>query len=82
VESSDQNLPQDVDFLISIQEAPQAVKSKLLELPKTPFIERAQLFMYKTLIGQNIQIDILPLWQVRPILPACKSGCRVNLLIG
>lgn len=56
---------QDVDFLITVQGAPKAVKDKLLALPSTPFQQQAQLFFYKSPGGKLVQIDITPDWQVR-----------------
>lgn len=55
---------QDVDFLITVQGAPQAVKDKLLAMPSSPFQQQAQLFVYKSSNGKSIQIDITPDWQV------------------
>lgn len=58
----------DVDFLITVQGAPKAVKDKLLAMPSSPFQQRAQLFFYKSPHGKLIQIDITPDWQVSPQL--------------
>lgn len=55
---------QDVDFLITVQGAPQAVKDKLLAMPSSPFQQQAQIFVYRALNGKSIQIDITPDWQV------------------
>ncbi|PLN83717.1 hypothetical protein BDW42DRAFT_192151 [Aspergillus taichungensis] len=55
---------EDVDFLITVQGAPHAVKEKLLALPETPFEQHAQLFFYVGLAGKAVQIDITPSWQV------------------
>ncbi|PLN82443.1 hypothetical protein BDW42DRAFT_193060 [Aspergillus taichungensis] len=62
-------ITQDVDFLITVQGAPEAVKDKLLAIPSSPFQQQAQLFLYKTPGGKNIQIDITPDWQ-SPYLPS------------
>ncbi|KAJ5751368.1 hypothetical protein N7533_008396 [Penicillium manginii] len=59
---------EDVDFLITVQGAPKAVKDKLLALPSTPFQQQAQLFFYKSPGGKLVQIDITPEWQ-SPYVP-------------
>ncbi|PLB37792.1 uncharacterized protein BDW47DRAFT_106372 [Aspergillus candidus] len=59
---------EDVDFLITVQGAPNAVKEKLLALPDTPFKQHAQLFFYVGLGGKAVQVDITPSWQ-SPYLP-------------
>ncbi|KAF2241341.1 hypothetical protein BU26DRAFT_440823 [Trematosphaeria pertusa] len=56
---------EDVDFIININSAPKGVKSKLLALPNSPFVEHAQVFFYKVPEGPAVQIDITPEWQVR-----------------
>ncbi|GAB1312204.1 hypothetical protein MFIFM68171_02414 [Madurella fahalii] len=66
---------QDVDFIISIDSAPQSVKSKLLALPNSPFIQQAQYFLYKSSDGDQIQIDITPAWQ-SPYLPAAAKKLK------
>ncbi|KAM5464235.1 hypothetical protein MauCBS54593_007054 [Microsporum audouinii] len=55
---------EDVDFMITVSGAPQAVKSKLLQLPNSPFAEFAQLFVYNHPGGKKIQVDFTPDWQV------------------
>jgi hypothetical protein len=55
---------QDVDFLITVQGAPKAVKDKLLAMPSSPFQQQAQFFFYRAGNGKLIQIDITPDWQV------------------
>ncbi|KAJ5776728.1 uncharacterized protein N7511_001739 [Penicillium nucicola] len=60
---------EDVDFLITVQSAPKAVKDKLLALPSSPFQQTAQLFYYKGSNGKLIQIDITPDWQ-SPYVPS------------
>ncbi|KAJ5902768.1 hypothetical protein N7495_003296 [Penicillium taxi] len=72
----------DVDFLITVQGAPKAVKDKLLALPSSPFQQRAQLFYYKSSNGKLIQIDITPDWQ-SPYVPSAAipiSTVRPNAL--
>ncbi|PYI31702.1 hypothetical protein BP00DRAFT_446315 [Aspergillus indologenus CBS 114.80] len=59
----------DVDFLITVQGAPRAVKDKLLAIPSSPFEQHAQLFYYKNPSGNFIQVDITPDWQ-SPYLPS------------
>lgn len=59
---------QDVDFIINIDSAPASIKTKLLALPNSPFLEQAQFFFFKTPSGNHIQVDITPKWQVRSIL--------------
>ncbi|PIA89243.1 hypothetical protein CB0940_07065 [Cercospora beticola] len=54
---------EDVDFIISVREAPKAVKQKLLQLHASNFVEHAQYFYYKNASNQHIQIDIVPSWQ-------------------
>ncbi|KAE8148911.1 hypothetical protein BDV25DRAFT_10228 [Aspergillus avenaceus] len=60
---------EDVDFLITIQGAPKAVKDKLLVIHAGSFQQHAQLFYYKGQNGKLIQIDITPGWQ-SPYLPS------------
>ncbi len=55
---------QDVDFIINIASAPESVKTKLLSLPNSPFVQHAQYFYYKSRDGSYVQIDITPEWQV------------------
>ncbi|BDD57881.1 hypothetical protein MAP00_003206 [Monascus purpureus] len=63
-------LHRDVDFLITVQSAPQAVKDKLLAMPSSPFQQQAQIFLYKDPNGKLIQIDyVTPDWQ-SPYLPS------------
>ena len=50
--------------MIDLQNAPAGVKKRLLELPGSPFVERAQYFYYKTASGQLVQIDICGNMQV------------------
>jgi len=58
------NCFKDVDFCITATGAPSSVKTKLLALPNTPFIQRADLFLYDD--GKRcIQIDIVNTMQVR-----------------
>ncbi|OJD13767.1 hypothetical protein AJ78_05817 [Emergomyces pasteurianus Ep9510] len=52
-----------IDFIITLSEAPQIVKTKLLQTPNSPFTEFSQFFVYKHLSGKNIQIDFTPEWQ-------------------
>lgn len=61
------SLHQDVDFLITIQGAPKAVKDKLFAIHAGSFQQHAQLFYYKGQNGKLIQIDITPDWQVSKI---------------
>ncbi|KAJ5102016.1 hypothetical protein NUU61_004238 [Penicillium alfredii] len=73
---------EDVDFLITVQGAPQAVKDKLLAMPSSPFQQQAQLFVYKSSNGKSIQIDITPDWQ-SPYVPSAAlpvSAVRRNAL--
>ncbi|KAG0159428.1 hypothetical protein PDIDSM_6950 [Penicillium digitatum] len=60
---------EDVDFLITVQGAPKAVKDRLLAMPSSPFQQQAQLFFYKGVGGKLIQIDITPDWQ-SPYIPS------------
>ncbi|QSS49243.1 hypothetical protein I7I53_09548 [Histoplasma capsulatum var. duboisii H88] len=53
----------DVDFIIALSGAPQVVKTKLLQIPNSPFAEFSQFFVYKHPGGKNIQIDFTPEWQ-------------------
>ncbi|KAH9216695.1 hypothetical protein DL95DRAFT_496314 [Leptodontidium sp. 2 PMI_412] len=50
----------DVDFIINLDSAPGGVKSKLLSLHNSPFVEHAQFFYYKSPNGQLIQSPYLP----------------------
>ncbi|KAM3451505.1 hypothetical protein NHJ6243_009579 [Beauveria neobassiana] len=59
---------EDVDFLITVQGAPKAVKDKLLAMPSSPFQQRAQDFVFKAPNGKQIQIDMTPDWQ-SPYVP-------------
>ncbi|RDW81521.1 uncharacterized protein DSM5745_05078 [Aspergillus mulundensis] len=58
----------DVDFLMTVENAPNSVKEKLLALPSSPFEEQAQFFMFKSPRGKRIQIDITPKMQ-SPYVP-------------
>ncbi|KAG6032240.1 hypothetical protein E4U41_007280 [Claviceps citrina] len=49
---------EDVDFIVNIDSAPHGVKGKLLALENSPFIQRAQKFLYRSPDGDDIQIDI------------------------
>lgn len=56
------NSGQDVDFIIgglSSLEVNQ-LKSKLVAMPHSPFIQRAMFFYYRTPLSQEIQIDFVP----------------------
>ncbi|KAL9123826.1 MAG: hypothetical protein Q9217_006783 [Psora testacea] len=66
---------EDVDFIVNIANAPQAVKQRLLALPNSPFIQQAQFFYHKTPGGSHIQIDITPEWQ-SPYMPAAAVKLR------
>ncbi|EKV07087.1 hypothetical protein Pdw03_3938 [Penicillium digitatum] len=73
---------EDVDFLITVQGAPKAVKDRLLAMPSSPFQQQAQLFFYKGVGGKLIQIDITPDWQ-SPYIPSAAvpiSAARLNAL--
>ncbi len=48
----------DVDFIITVKDAPASVKQKLLELPKSRFIQLADFFFYNSPSGKKVQIDI------------------------
>ncbi|KAK8147537.1 hypothetical protein G3M48_001436 [Beauveria asiatica] len=61
---------EDVDFLITVQGAPKAVKDKLLAMPSSPFQQRAQDFVLKAPNGKQIQIDMTPDWQSPYVPPA------------
>ncbi|KAM3427382.1 hypothetical protein NHJ13734_009005 [Beauveria thailandica] len=61
---------EDVDFLITVQGAPKAVKDKLLTMPSSPFQQRAQDFVFKAPNGKQIKIDMTPDWQSPYIPPA------------
>ncbi|KAG9231711.1 hypothetical protein BJ875DRAFT_506491 [Amylocarpus encephaloides] len=63
---------EDVDFIINIDSAPASVKSGLLALPNSRFIERAQFFYYIAQSG-NIQIDMTPQGQ-SPYFPAAARA--------
>ncbi|WEW61748.1 hypothetical protein PRK78_007242 [Emydomyces testavorans] len=64
---------EDVDFIITVSGAPQSVKSKLLQLPNSPFAEFAQLFVYKHPCGKDIQIDFTPEWQQSAFVPEAAT---------
>ncbi|CDM27591.1 hypothetical protein CBS147339_4196 [Penicillium roqueforti] len=73
---------EDVDFLITVQGAPKAVKDRLLTIPSSQFQQQAQLFFYKGVGGKSIQIDITPDWQ-SPYVPSAAvpiSAARSNAL--
>ncbi|KAI6882626.1 hypothetical protein KC360_g5368 [Hortaea werneckii] len=61
---------QDVDFSIGVRGAPQSVKKKLLDLPKSPFVQPAQIFFYVNQSGAQIQIDMVSLDAVPYIPPS------------
>ncbi|CRG92854.1 hypothetical protein PISL3812_09925 [Talaromyces islandicus] len=67
---------EDVDFLITVQGAPKAVKDKLLAMPSSPFLQQAQIFFYKAPNGKHIQIDITPDWQ-SPYLPSAATSISI-----
>ncbi|KAK2873712.1 hypothetical protein FQN49_002151 [Arthroderma sp. PD_2] len=69
---------EDVDFMITVSGAPQAVKSKLLQLPGSPFAEFAQLFVYNHPGGKRIQIDFTPDWQSAYVPAAATAINMVN----
>ncbi|KAG5926250.1 hypothetical protein E4U42_003490 [Claviceps africana] len=48
----------DVDFIVNIDSTPHGVKSKLLALENSPFVQLAQVFMYQAPNGRKIQIGI------------------------
>ncbi|KAJ5257473.1 hypothetical protein N7524_009029 [Penicillium chrysogenum] len=73
---------EDVDFLITVQGAPKAVKDRLLAMPSSQFQQQAQLFFSKGVGGKSIQIDITPDWQ-SPYVPSAAvpiSAARSNAL--
>ena len=47
-----------MDFIITVKNSPNYVKEKLLQLPNTPLVQMAKVFVYKTPFGTEIQIDI------------------------
>ncbi|KAF2230122.1 hypothetical protein EV356DRAFT_580299 [Viridothelium virens] len=65
----------DVDFIVSIDSAPQGVKQKLLALPNSFFTQQAEFFLYKSPDGSNIQIDITPEWQ-SPYMPSAAEKLK------
>ncbi|EEQ31512.1 hypothetical protein McanMca71_006180 [Microsporum canis] len=69
---------EDVDFMITVSGAPQAVKSKLLQLPNSPFAEFAQLFVYNHPGGKKIQVDFTPDWQSAFVPAAATPISMVN----
>ncbi|KAJ5249512.1 hypothetical protein N7524_011828 [Penicillium chrysogenum] len=69
---------EDVDFLITVQGAPKAVKDRLLAMPSTT----GSTLFYKGVGGKSIQIDITPDWQ-SPYVPSAAvpiSAARSNAL--
>ncbi|KAL9079254.1 MAG: hypothetical protein Q9157_001872 [Trypethelium eluteriae] len=68
------NVFEDVDFIVSIDSAPQGVKQKLLALPNSFFTQQAEFFLYKSPDGSNIQIDITPEWQASEKLKDIPDG--------
>lgn len=48
-----------MDFTISVYNAPQSVKEKLLRLPGSPFVQRSQFFYFVNQNGREIQIDMV-----------------------
>ncbi|KAI1909472.1 hypothetical protein LOZ65_006521 [Ophidiomyces ophidiicola] len=68
----------DVDFIITVSGAPQAVKAKLLQMPNSRFAEYAQLFVYKHPTGKNIQIDFTPEWQSAYVPAAATTIGTIN----
>ncbi|KAF6807449.1 hypothetical protein CSOJ01_08178 [Colletotrichum sojae] len=64
---------EDVDLFNNIDSAPHGVKSKLLNLPNSPFVQQAQFFFLKH--GSTlIQIDLTPAWQVIPVHAGRRIG--------
>ncbi|OIW30824.1 hypothetical protein CONLIGDRAFT_679579 [Coniochaeta ligniaria NRRL 30616] len=63
---------QDIDFIINIDSAPKSVKTKLLALHNSPFIQQADYFLYNDHQGDPIQVDLTPAFQ-SPYLPAAAQ---------
>ena len=57
-----------MDFVITVENAPNYVKEKLLKLPNTPFEQRAQIFVYRTPTHGEIQIGMCNSKQVEFLL--------------
>ncbi|KAL7622974.1 hypothetical protein AAE478_006653 [Parahypoxylon ruwenzoriense] len=64
-----------INFITSISTSPSSLKKRLLELPDSPFYQRAQILFYVNPEGKGIQIDISPEW-LSPYLP--KSAAKVQ----
>ncbi|RYO93987.1 hypothetical protein DL762_000735 [Monosporascus cannonballus] len=58
-----------INFITNIATSPSSLKKKLLQLPDSPFVQRAQILFYVSPgRGREIQVDISPEW-LAPYLP-------------
>ncbi|KAI5858185.1 hypothetical protein GGS23DRAFT_607714 [Durotheca rogersii] len=64
-----------INFIINISTSPGSLKKRLLELPGSPFLQRAQVLFYISPRGREIQVDISPEW-LSPYLP--ESAMKVQ----
>lgn len=57
---------QNINFITNISTSPGTLKKRLLRLPGSPFVQRAQVLFYTVPdTGREIRVDILPEWLVR-----------------
>ncbi|RYP85615.1 hypothetical protein DL769_000956 [Monosporascus sp. CRB-8-3] len=68
-----------INFITNISTSPSSLKKKLLQLPNSPFVQRAQILFYVSPgSGREIQVDISPEWLV-PYLPeAARRVCNIR----
>ncbi|RYO97603.1 hypothetical protein DL764_007277 [Monosporascus ibericus] len=65
-----------INFITNISTSPSSLKKKLLQLPDSPFVQRAQLLFYVSPgSGREIQVDISPEW-LAPYLPEAARCVR------
>ncbi|RYP20451.1 hypothetical protein DL767_009454 [Monosporascus sp. MG133] len=65
-----------INFITNISTSPSSLKKKLLQLPDSPFVQRAQILFYVSPgSGREIQVDISPEW-LAPYLPEAARRVR------
>ncbi|RYP93022.1 hypothetical protein DL770_000896 [Monosporascus sp. CRB-9-2] len=65
-----------INFITNISTSPSSLKKKLLQLPDSPFVQRAQIVFYVSPgSGREIQVDISPEW-LAPYLPEAARRVR------
>ncbi|KAI0470690.1 hypothetical protein GGR56DRAFT_683756 [Xylariaceae sp. FL0804] len=64
-----------INFVTNISTSPSSVKKKLLDLPSSPFVQRAQVLYYQSPAGRDIQVNICPEW-LCPYFPESAQNIR------